>query len=158
MLIVSSCMADDPALRSLVDAMTAELIPVYELPPDVQPAPLASVARYLLARKDDQAVGCCAVQPIGAEIWELKRMFVSPAARGTGVADLLLAEAEQLASGLGGRLVRLETGVRQPAAMRLYERTGYRRIANYSPHDEDPLSVCYEKALPARSSRVAVGE
>ncbi|MFF9125474.1 GNAT family N-acetyltransferase [Streptomyces sp. NPDC014889] len=150
MLMVSSCVADDPALRALVDAMTAELIAVYGLPSDARPAPLASDSRYLLARKDDRAVGCCAVQPIGSETWELKRMFVSPAVRGTGVADLLLTEAEQLALELGGRTLRLETGVRQPAAIRLYERTGYRKIANYAPHDQDPLSVCYEKALPAR--------
>ncbi|MEU3657161.1 GNAT family N-acetyltransferase [Streptomyces sp. NPDC032161] len=150
-------MADDPGLRSLVDAMTSELIPVYELPPDVQPAPLAPEARYLLARTNDQVVGCCAVQPVGPEICELKRMFVSPTVRGKGVADMLLAEAEQLALRLGGRSMLLETGVRQPAAMRLYERAGYRKIANYPPHDQDPLSVCYEKALPARSSRVAAG-
>ncbi|GGP33747.1 hypothetical protein GCM10010214_02220 [Streptomyces abikoensis] len=124
----------------------------------MQPAPLAPEARYLLARTNDQVVGCCAVQPVGPETCELKRMFVSPVVRGQGVADMLLAEAEQLALRLGSRSMLLETGVRQPAAMRLYERAGYRRIANYPPHDQDPLSVCYEKALPARSSRVAAGE
>ncbi|MEV6641747.1 hypothetical protein [Amycolatopsis sp. NPDC051371] len=43
--------------------------------------------------------------------------------------------------------LRLETGVRQPAAMRLYERAGYRRVPNFPPYEDDPESVCYEKLL-----------
>ncbi|MFD7611439.1 GNAT family N-acetyltransferase [Streptomyces sp. NPDC059828] len=149
MFLVSPCTADDPALRSLVDAMTAELVPVYGLPPDARPAPMAPEARFLLVRCDGEAMGCCAVQPAGPGVCELKRMFVSPAARGTGAAGALLAHAEQLASALGAGRMRLETGVRQPAAMRLYERSGYRRVANYPPHERDPLSACYEKGLSA---------
>ncbi|MFC5889593.1 GNAT family N-acetyltransferase [Kitasatospora sp. CM 4170] len=149
MFFVSPCAADDRALCSLVDAMTAELIPVYGLASDARPTPLSPEARYLLVRRNDQAVGCCAVQPITLETCELKRMFVSPAVRGEGAAGALLTAAEQLARELGGRWMRLETGVRQPAAIRLYERSGYRMIANYPPHEQDPLSVCYEKSLTA---------
>lgn len=150
---VSSCAADDTDLCSLVDAMTSELVGVYELDPGVRPAPLSSGARYLLLRRQDEAVGCCAVQPVDSGTTELKRMFVSPAARGTGAADALLARAEQIATELGAHRMRLETGVRQPAAIRLYERAGYRRIANFPPYQQDPVSVCYAKDLRVPPSR-----
>ena len=132
--------------------MTVELIAVYELAPDARPSPLAPGARYLLARHDDrQPVGCCAVQPLhGEALWELNRMYVVPEMRGAGVSLALLDHAEQVVQGLGGERIRLETGVRQPSAMRLYERSGYHRIANYPPHEHDPLSRCYEKTLTTR--------
>jgi len=158
MLIVSPCESDDPTLLALVDEMTAELVKVYELAPDARPSPLGPGAQYLLARRGEQPVGCCAVQPVGPGIWELNRVFVSPVARGTGVADALLARAEQLPWGPGEPRIRLETGVRQPAAIRLYERTGYRRIANYPPHEGNPTSVCYQKVLSAGPGRNRVGE
>ena len=47
-------------------------------------------------------------------------MYVRKSKRGAGVAQALLAHLEGVARGAGGHL-RLETGVRQPAAMRLYE-------------------------------------
>jgi GNAT superfamily N-acetyltransferase len=71
---------------------------------------------------------------------ELKRMFVTPAARGTGVAPRLVEAVVALA---GDARVILETGVRQPEAIRLYEKCGFTRIPNYQPYDQDPLSVCY---------------
>jgi putative acetyltransferase len=148
MLTLTACAPGDPALLRLVGAMTAELIPVYGLPPDAQPAPLAAGSRYVLARRDGRPVGCCAVQPVAPAVCELKRMYVEPGERGTGVARALLARAEQVARALGAERMRLETGTRQPAAVRLYERAGYRRIPKYPPHEGDPTSLCYEKALP----------
>jgi putative acetyltransferase len=144
---ISRCPANAPALLALVDAMTAELVPLYGLPPDAKPAPLDSSAHGLLALQAGESVGCCAIQSAGPGRWELKRMYVDPTARGTAAAGLLMAAAEQLAGELGGTAIRLETGVRQPAAIRLYERSGYRRIPNYPPYQDDPISVCFEKTL-----------
>ena len=127
--------------------MTAEVAPLYGLPPDAQPSPLDSSAHGLLALRAGESVGCCAIQPAGQDRWELKRMYVDPIARGTAAAGLLIAAAERLADELGGTAMRLETGVRQPAAIRLYQRSGYRRIPNYPPHQDHPTSVCFEKAL-----------
>ena len=47
----------------------------------------------------------------------------------------------------GIRLVRLETGVRQPEALSLYERCGYVRIPPFGGYPDDPLSVFFEKGL-----------
>ena len=43
--------------------------------------------------------------------------------------------------------VRLETGTRQPEAIRLYESAGYQRIAPYGDFKDSPLSVCFEKSI-----------
>ncbi|MFG1645684.1 GNAT family N-acetyltransferase [Amycolatopsis sp. NPDC049252] len=147
MATVAECAADDGFLRALVTAMTAELVVVYNLPVDAQPPPLHPQTRYLLARDGDRAIGCCAVEPVEPGLYELKRMFVAPDARGTGVSSALVTSSERLARAAGEARIRLETGTRQPAAMRLYERAGFRRVPNFPPHEADPESVCYEKAL-----------
>jgi putative acetyltransferase len=144
---VAECPADDGFLLALMTAMTAELVVVHDLPPDARPRPLDPASRYLLARDGERAIGCCAVEPVGPGLYELKRMFVAPDVRGTGVSTALVAESERLARSGGGVRLRLETGVRQPSAMRLYERAGYRRVPNFPPYEADPESVCYEKVL-----------
>ena len=65
--------------------------------------------------------------------------------RGDTLDDAVVLEAE--ARGRGYRKVVLETGVRQPAAIRLYEREGYRRIPAYPPYAAMADSVCYALAL-----------
>jgi GNAT superfamily N-acetyltransferase len=63
---------------------------------------------------------------------EIKRMFVVPTARRGGVAKALLAALEDAARGLGYRIVRLDTGERQPHAITFYEASGYRRVGNFN--------------------------
>ncbi len=58
-----------------------------------------------------------------------------------------MARIEEEARALGYEALRLETGTPQPAAIRLYEQMGYRRIACYPPLEDDPLSVFFEKRL-----------
>lgn len=147
MLTVTTCPPDDPAFLALVDEMTAELVILYGLAPDARPAPLTAGATHLLSRDHTGPTGCCAVQPVAPGLCELKRMFVRPAVRGTGLATRLLRHAERIARDLGATRLRLETGAKQLAAIRLYEGAGYRAIEKYPPHDSDPLSRCYEKSL-----------
>lgn len=78
---------------------------------------------------------------------EVKRMFVDPSARGQGVAGQILATLEAIARQAGYRAVQLETGLRQPEAIRLYEKAGYHPIPNYGQYANEPLSVCFEKYL-----------
>lgn len=107
-------------------------------------------AVFMVASLGGEAIGCGAVRPFPegpAEIAEVKRMYVAPAARGGGVAAAILRELEAWAAERGYRTARLETGGRQPIAVRLYERAGYHRIAPYGHHAADPLALCFEKAL-----------
>lgn len=138
----------DPRLAPLVAALRAELDARYPEEIDFAHPTVREAARYLLATMDGTPVGCCAVQPLDGGESELKRMYVVPAARGRGVARRLMTEAERLAARLGATSMKLETGPRQPEAIAVYERAGFRRIPNYPPYDQWDLSVCYAKPLP----------
>lgn len=103
---------------------------------------------FVIGYLDQQPVACRAFRPLEREVCEFKRMFVRPEFRGRGLARMLLTELERLASEYGYSLARLETGDRQPEAIRLYERSGYFRIANFGIYIASARSVCFEKALP----------
>jgi GNAT superfamily N-acetyltransferase len=105
---------------------------------------------FLVAWLEEEAVGCGAWRPFAPnepKVVEIKRMFVEPVARGRGISRSILSELEECARNDGYAVVRLETGLRQPAALQLYQTSGYRRIDRYGRYRNDPLSVCYEKAL-----------
>ncbi|MFD1870860.1 GNAT family N-acetyltransferase [Hymenobacter bucti] len=108
---------------------------------------IASLQHVVVAYQDDEPVGCGAFKPFDADSVEVKRMFVQPAHRGQGVAQAVLAELEQWAGELGYASGVLETGKRQPEAIRLYERSGYARIPNYGQYVGIENSVCMRKAL-----------
>ncbi|HEY0953155.1 MAG TPA: GNAT family N-acetyltransferase [Roseateles sp.] len=110
----------------------------------VQPHVLFAVARDAAG----DAVGCGAVV-LEAAGGELKRMFVSPRARGRGVAQRLLALLEAEAGARGCRRLQLETGPYQPEALGLYARCGFERRGPFGGYADDPLSVFMEKALTA---------
>jgi putative acetyltransferase len=103
-----------------------------------------------VARDGGEAVGMAALVERGDGTAELKRMFVPPAARGRGTAADLLRAVEAHATSSSIHLIQLETGPLQDAAIRLYERAGYRPIPNFGKYVGDPNSVCYEKSLATR--------
>jgi putative acetyltransferase len=86
--------------------------------------------RLFLARLNGAAVGCGGVA-FFADFAEVKRMYVREVARGHGVAQALLARIEEEASAAGFSLLRLETGARQVAALRFYERAGFQICAAF---------------------------
>ena len=104
--------------------------------------------RFFVARREGTVVGCGALMLGDRDgTAELKRMFVDPAARGLKVGRELLSAIEAHARGIGVRLLRLETGIRQPAAIALYESAGFVRRSAFPPYQPDPLSVFMEKQL-----------
>jgi putative acetyltransferase len=74
-------------------------------------------------------------------------MYTSPSARRRGVGRAVLARLECEAVALGYRRVQLETGLRQPEAMALYEASRYHRIPNYGMYATSELSACFAKDL-----------
>ncbi len=109
-------------------------------------------ATFLAAFVAGKAVGCGAVKRMppshtSPRYGEIKRMYVSPEVRGCGIGGALLDALESSLISHGIVIARLETGVRQPDALTLYERNGYVRIPPFGEYDEDPLSVFYEKRL-----------
>jgi putative acetyltransferase len=99
-----------------------------------------------VARSDGVAVACGAWQLHGDGSAEVKSMFVAPEARGRGIGRRVLETIEAAVRGRVATL-RLETGVRQVAAIRLYEAAGFRRRGPFGGYTDDPLSVFMEKPL-----------
>jgi putative acetyltransferase len=103
---------------------------------------------FVVAWIGDEAVGCGAIRPMAEpHVAEVKRMYVRPAMRGKGISRRMLLTLEGLAKEFDYTTLRLETGLRQPQAIGLYESEGYRRIPCFGDYALDPLSVCYEKQL-----------
>jgi GNAT superfamily N-acetyltransferase len=78
---------------------------------------------------------------------EIKRMFVMREARGRGLARALLAELEASATAAGRTRMVLETGLKQPEAIALYESSGYTPVPKFGYYRHDELSVCMGKPL-----------
>lgn len=106
---------------------------------------------FVIARQNGRAVGCGAIRQLASGVAEIKRVFVEPAARQLGIGRKILAALESIARDLGYKALQLETGVRQPAAIRLYETAGYQRIPGYGRYRDDPMSVCFKKDLTVGS-------
>ena len=102
---------------------------------------------FLVARVDGNALGCGAVVDSGEGWAELKRMFVSPAARGLKLGRRLLDEIEAVAVRRGARALRLEMGGLQPEALGLYRSAGFVEIGPFGAYAPDPLSIFMEKSL-----------
>ena len=83
----------------------------------------------------------------GEAVAEIKRMFVSPVARGRGVARRVLGRLEESARADGVERFVLETGTMQPDAMGLYEATGYGPVVPFGHYARSPFVRCYGKHL-----------
>jgi DNA-binding MarR family transcriptional regulator/GNAT superfamily N-acetyltransferase len=92
---------------------------------------------FLVARLDGRPVGCGAVKATEPGAGSIKRMWVSPEVRGTGVGRRLLLALEKEAAGLGMALVRLETNRGLHEAQALYRRNGYQEVAAFN---DDPYA------------------
>ena len=104
--------------------------------------------RYVvLAYNAGIAIACGAIKESIPGSMEVKRMYTAPPARGKGMATTILAELETWAAELGYRKCVLETGKRQPDAIALYQKNGYRLIPNYGQYAGIENSVCFEKKL-----------
>jgi putative acetyltransferase len=107
----------------------------------------SDIAVFFVAYDDAEPVGCGGLRELDATSGEIKRMYVRPDRRGTGVSTAVVRALEDRAVELGWRRLALETGDRLPEAQRFYEREGYVRIPNFGHYIGSPYAVCYEKLL-----------
>jgi len=148
--------------RELITALNAELAAMYPEPGAthfrLDPSEVGPGAgAFVVATLRGAPVGCGAmrclrdadlVAELGANVGELKRMYVAPSVRGTGVGRGLLEQLEREARTLGLARLVLETGTRQLAALRMYRAAGYKDIAPYGEYVASPdTSVCLSKTL-----------
>jgi GNAT superfamily N-acetyltransferase len=152
-LIVRADLTDEVS-RGLIASLNAELSAVYPEPGAnhfrLDPEEVAGGRGvFLVAYQAGTAVGCGALRLLDAETAELKRMYVSPSARGQGLGRRLVAALETEARALGVRRLVLETGIRQTAAVALYRSTGFRPIPLFGEYCLSPeTSICLGKELP----------
>ena len=106
-----------------------------------------NIKHVLVAYENDTPVGCGAMKQFTSNVMEVKRMFILPEKREKGIASQILHELENWAAQIGYKKCVLETGKRMPEAIALYEKTGYKRIANYGKYIGVANSVCFEKEL-----------
>jgi GNAT superfamily N-acetyltransferase len=93
------------------------------------------------------AVGCGCFKKYNANTVELKRMFVSPEARGLGLAQRVIKELENEAIKQGFKAMILETLYRQIEAINLYQKVGFEIVENYEPYIGLTNSVCMCKSI-----------
>jgi len=145
----------DPAstdARACIDAYLRELDGRFEsgfdatLGPSADPQELVPPSGVLLlARLDENALGCGALKVLGEGIGEIKRMWVAPDARGLGIAQRMLDALEAQARAMSLHTLRLDTNRTLLEARALYVRNGYVEIPRYN---ENPYAdYWFEKKL-----------
>lgn len=106
-----------------------------------------SIKHVVVAFIDNQAVASGAFKPYTAQTAEIKRMFVMPEYRGKGIAQKVLHELERWAAEAGFTNCILETGIKQPEAIRLYQKSGYEVIPNYGQYAGVESSICMQRMI-----------
>lgn len=106
-----------------------------------------SLKYVVIAFENKKALCCGALKAFDENHTEIKRMYTSVEARGKGLASKVLKELEIWSKELGFSICRLETGLRQPEAIALYQKNGYSLIPNYEPYIGIENSRCFEKRL-----------
>jgi putative acetyltransferase len=102
---------------------------------------------YLAYDENESAIACGALKHFDDSTAEVKRMYVKPQFRGRGLSKLILIQLEGYAKELNYQRLILETGLKQPEAMNLYNKFGYKPLKCYGRHTDDPDSRCFEKII-----------
>lgn len=145
---------DDPGGEALRQAQRDEIAALHNGNRDSEPgtAPSAAdISCYLMARDaQGNALACGALRQLDATSAEVKRMYVRPEMRGSGLSTTILRALETTALERGWTTLKLETGRVMPAAIRFYTREGYEPIAPFGPYVGSANSRCFAKDLTRR--------
>jgi putative acetyltransferase len=151
-LTIEQELPDQPAIRELLSARDVEMDALYV--EGMNPCYVLSVEAmtkpnviFLVARNGAEPVGTGALY-MAADGWaEMKSVYVHPPARGHGIAEKIIERLETETLEQGFPAIRLETGIHQREAIRLYEKRGYERIPAFADYAEHPVSLFMEKRL-----------
>ncbi|MEU8634690.1 GNAT family N-acetyltransferase [Amycolatopsis sp. NPDC048633] len=106
---------------------------------------VAPTGAFLLGRRDGKVAGCAGTRVVAPGISELTKVFVKPEHRGSGIAPLLVAAAEDAALRLGSTLMRLDTRHDLVEARALYAKLGYDEVEPFN--DEQFAEHWFAKTL-----------
>lgn len=148
-IVVAEADPADPDALRLIGLSEAELAALY--PPEARFAYSPEKLResgtwFVIAWREGAALGCGGMQACPG-YGELKRFYVVAEARGTGIAGAILDALEAEARRRGLPLMRLETGIHQHTAIRLYARRGYAHCPRFGDYPDNDSSVFMERAL-----------
>ena len=141
---------DDPLAQDLVERVQQEYVERYggRDEADVDPAEfLPPEGLFLAAEVAGEPVGSGAWRAMGGGLAEIKRVYVVPAFRRRGLAQLIVEALERSAAQAGHRSVVLNSGARQPEALALYRRLGYGPVPGYGVYACAPGAVFLGKDL-----------
>lgn len=152
MITVIITIADpgDPPVKAMVEELDAYLVPLYPAESnhllDIETLRQPEMRFFAAFRGEEVlAIGGCWLH---GEYAEIKRIYVTPAARGLGLAKRMMQRIEDEALTSGRLLARLETGIHQPESLGLYRRLGYADRDAFGDYPaDDPNSVFMEKRL-----------
>jgi GNAT superfamily N-acetyltransferase len=145
---------DHPDAVKLIAEVQQEYVVRYgaEDQTPVDPAQFAPpLGLFLVAYVDGVPAACGGWRARGTDV-ELKRMYASPAFRGRGLARAVLAALERKAAEAGFRRMILETGLRQPEAIALYESSGYAPVPGFGYYADSPEAVYLGKEVACPST------
>jgi putative acetyltransferase len=141
--------SDNPDFISLVKLLDAELAerdgedhPFY-----AQFNKIDKIKYVVVAYANKTPVSCGAIKEYSPDTMEVKRMYSLPESRGKGIATKVLIELEKWAKELSFEKCILETGKKQPEAIALYKKNGYKLIPNFGQYAGVDNSVCFEKEM-----------
>ena len=148
-IIICKTTSENPDFISLVSALDKSLWERYpELKADYWGNNILELnPNVVIIYLDNKAVACGCFKKYNKNTIEIKRMFVSPEARGIGLAQNILRELELWAHDLGYLFSVLETLFKQKEAIALYQKTGYTIVDNYKPYVGLDNSICMEKQI-----------
>jgi putative acetyltransferase len=94
------------------------------------------LGRLLIAKSGDEVIGCVGLRPLktDATICEMKRLYVRPNHRGTGLGRQFVERIVSEAHDAGYSAMRLDTLQNMTAAQDLYRQMGFRDIPAYYPN------------------------
>lgn len=137
---------DAPVARAAVARYFAELGERFGF----EPGAPDTEGRFLVATSGSEPVACGGVRALPDGRAEIKRLWVDPAWRGSGLGGRVLRRLEEVAADDGHPEVVLDTKAGLLEAVALYERTGYRRIERYN--DNPDAELFFAKPLPRRTA------
>ena len=108
---------------------------------------IVNIRNAIVCYVDNKPIGCGAFKQYDENKVEVKRMYVLPEYRGQGIGIAILKELEVWAAELNFSACILETGKKQPEAIRLYQKAGYAIIKNYGQYENVENSVCMMKTI-----------
>ena len=133
-------------LINLLDQYQQELYPAESNHLDSLDTLAEANCKLMGAFQGEELVGIGAAKILD-NYGELKRFYIPEKFRGQGIAESIIAELEEWLKQQSIFISRLETGIHQHAALRFYEKLGYRVTAPFGSYKPDPLSVFMEKTL-----------